>query len=198
MSEVSYHGWTHRPKAQGGTDPIQVSSGLPFACWQSASHNFTAPDANEFRELVDMSGGTFRTNSPLLSKVFDTPSATDYWGIRAPCDKLLQVTVSLYYFDSDPPGGRHWIDWVIGSVYSGSARIYGPSSQATQKSATSDELTDAEGEQGVYRLDHMGRPSDVTYDVWTVGMAHSAIGYTLGPLSFKYEMTVTIMGDIPV
>lgn len=32
MPEVPYHGWTHRPKAQGGTDPIEFPGGqMPFA-----------------------------------------------------------------------------------------------------------------------------------------------------------------------
>jgi hypothetical protein len=31
MTAPSYHGWTHRPKALGGTDPIEIASGLPVA-----------------------------------------------------------------------------------------------------------------------------------------------------------------------
>ena len=33
MSEIPYHGWTHRPKAQGGTDPVPIEAGgsLPYA-----------------------------------------------------------------------------------------------------------------------------------------------------------------------
>lgn len=31
MSGVDYHAWTHRPKAQGGTDPLELTSELPWA-----------------------------------------------------------------------------------------------------------------------------------------------------------------------
>lgn len=31
MPDVDYHGWTHRPKALGGTDPVEIQSLQPFA-----------------------------------------------------------------------------------------------------------------------------------------------------------------------
>lgn len=31
MTQPSYHGWTHRPKAQGGTDPIPVAGAITWA-----------------------------------------------------------------------------------------------------------------------------------------------------------------------
>lgn len=43
MSNVPYHAWTHRPKAQGGTDPIQV----PSASYARASRIWPADDALE-------------------------------------------------------------------------------------------------------------------------------------------------------
>lgn len=51
MSPVDYHGWTHRPKAQGGTDPIEVettpggsSDPVEWALLQSTT-NWGAVDA---------------------------------------------------------------------------------------------------------------------------------------------------------
>lgn len=30
MPDVAYHGWTHKPKAQGGTDPTEIEGGVGF------------------------------------------------------------------------------------------------------------------------------------------------------------------------
>lgn len=50
---VDYHGWTHRPKAQGGTDPIEIpGSDLPgFHAHLTTSHTLTT--ANDTVLLFD-------------------------------------------------------------------------------------------------------------------------------------------------
>lgn len=43
---VPYHAWTHRPKAAGGTDPIETSTFLP-TCWAQGS-DFTLEDTTVY------------------------------------------------------------------------------------------------------------------------------------------------------
>lgn len=41
----SYHGWTHAPKAQGGTDPIPGMTGIPF--FRAYAYNLASQTVND-------------------------------------------------------------------------------------------------------------------------------------------------------
>lgn len=57
MPDVEYHGWTHRPKSEGGTDPIEFPSGsaMPFA--YSYLTYFVAEDDTEYSLFAGDDGG---------------------------------------------------------------------------------------------------------------------------------------------
>lgn len=58
-----YHGWTHRPKAQGGTDPIDFPGGsVPYALCGSIGLSVTTPFS--YNGFVDLEEFGFETNAP--------------------------------------------------------------------------------------------------------------------------------------
>lgn len=198
MSGPDYHGWTHRPKAQGGTDPIGVTLGLSFASVKKAAQSFTAPSASPFTELSDLSSAAFKTNDPTRLSLIEDTTGTPYWGVSIPTGLVVQVTTTVQFADIDFTDGTHITDISIGGAYTG-AQFFPPSSEALPTmAAITDPMEDAyySGRQSIIRLAHIGYNGGA-FDTWTLGMVHACDNYTLGPQDFIYEMSVTIIGDYP-
>lgn len=75
MPDVPKHGWTHRPRSQGGTDPIEIESAGGGCPWATATM---------FQASISDSGGYYRavfdtmaTNSPSTYEL-----NTDAWGVE--------------------------------------------------------------------------------------------------------------------
>jgi hypothetical protein len=99
LSGVAYHAWTHRPKAEGGTDPIEVgttdlpwariSRGYDAANLSVASGSYTGIDTNHAYNLAggDSSAGVFELHS-------GTPDT-----IEILVNGIYAVTVWVSWFD---------------------------------------------------------------------------------------------------
>lgn len=156
MPDVPKHAWTHRPKAQGGTDPIEVSGGFTPS-WATVT---------QFADLITKAGGYYRArfvtlatndtsnydNSAVTSGRFDyllindpgyyichfgivTGASTDVWGAN---DTELQLV-----FDN---GGDQQFN--TGSGY---GDFTNSDYSRTQWQHEDDSFTDPDGYRGLWQ-----------------------------------------------
>jgi hypothetical protein len=92
MTGPAYHGWTHRPKAQGGTDPIPVESGSLKWC-----HAFAGAQS-----ITPSSGDYFFTWNHLYASDSDTFEVSD---VTAGRGDWIQINTPGYYIWKVRAGG---------------------------------------------------------------------------------------------
>lgn len=89
MSEVAYHAWTHRPKAQGGTDPIEMPAGFDMVhLWDWDYDTDNSVTTATWEPVVGIGGSDRYYNRATYSSGFTT--GWDY-------DSGLNTSVSAEY-----------------------------------------------------------------------------------------------------
>ena len=96
MTGPAYHGWTHRPKSEGGTDPIPISADLK---WAKATMFDTSTSGTSDRYRVTFD--TLGTNDTSLFELGGISGSKANW---------LQINSGGYYvaifgMDITSPGG---------------------------------------------------------------------------------------------
>jgi hypothetical protein len=71
MSGIPYHAWTHRPKEQGGTDPIPVTPAVaaPIEWYAAVSTTNLDADDNPTKLVYSFLSGTYDTGPPTFDIV---------------------------------------------------------------------------------------------------------------------------------
>jgi hypothetical protein len=82
MSPVDYHAWTHRPKSQGGTDPIEIPSGIgPWAMltdgFAECNDATTYPVGGQYYGTDDVVEDYYSFN--LRNTTYPGSGSTDYY-----------------------------------------------------------------------------------------------------------------------
>lgn len=92
MSGPDYHGWTHRPKQLGGTDPLQLGkfTYVMFGATEPLEEHFLPLDSDAFFEVDDDLHGT---SLVAATATVATPSSSGL------------VEVDIHYFTPDLGGG---------------------------------------------------------------------------------------------
>jgi len=199
MSGPAYHGWTHRPRAQGGTDPIDfpASGGLPVAIGLRGEASFTT------------SSGAL----PFTSISWNDDSLFGYDGVSGSSAKYVTVNQDGVYslkftafWDSDfTAGDNPFLATKFWNPHTGFEtplpNVLGADSwNDTQNIIYGEQLTTAE-------MDHHQLVANVVFGVRMADFAAgtTVVGFGVGVASgtartknFGAGITVVRLGDVTV
>ncbi len=185
MSGPSYHGWTHRPKGQGGTDPVP-----PFTTWAKCTRN-TAQTVTTTTELEFIN---FRTND---TATFGWDETGDPSGLLIRDEGLYMVLADVIYNAGDIGVERsiysHWDALSAGVTFGNELR---PAIGTGQTSSGIAEVDNAailisKGNLSHYAIAELFN-STLATDPFRAGIAlvHTGVNYTIKSGS---ESTLTVV-----
>lgn len=190
-----YHGWTHRPREQGGTDPIPgLSTGLSFCYAQKSATSSGSVSSSSFAVANYGASTTFKTNdSTIFPSIYHDTGKTPEYGIRLLANYLYRVE-NWVWIAGDIADGAHAVSWIIDGAYTVSHFGIADSSDFTSSAASATGLADdRSAPEALYHVAYMGDTAD-----FTVGTYHDWQGFTTDPIFFQYGIAVTLLGDLPV
>jgi hypothetical protein len=85
MPDVVKHAWTHRPRAQGGTDPISVAGAFPAVVCSGGAQ--TIPELDNW-SLTILDGGSFGSYTGMMNTITLANNASGPWGMAGTDTRL--------------------------------------------------------------------------------------------------------------
>lgn len=196
MSLPDHHGWTHRPKALGGVDPIEIPAALPVSALGTSGLTSYTLDGN------DIIGNTLLWQTPGGPYSPQGGDPSDYDNIMIAEDGFYRASFYVYWSSDFGGGSLPYIE--PGCVVDGSQDslvafeslpFFGPVWDNTQSWIGGEQLDSAE-------MDHHSVYAEVTFNlsfsvagISTFGVSNVLRSSFSGSKDVGGKLCVTRLGD---